>query len=48
MKTVGQKVESISVVGGKPGFKQQEEHGVSAFETITEQSFPGKWKVVYF
>ena len=48
MKTVGQKVESFSVVGVKPGFNHHEENGVSAFETLTEQSFPAKWKVIYF
>ena len=48
MKTVGDKIESFSVVGVKPGFNQHEENGVSAFETITEKSFPGKWKVIYF
>lgn len=48
MKTVGQKVEPFTVTGVKPGFNQHEERGVSAFETITEQSFPGKWKIVYF
>jgi alkyl hydroperoxide reductase subunit AhpC len=48
MKTVGDKVEAFSVVGVKPGFNNHEENGVSAFETITEKSFPGKWKVIYF
>ncbi|MCC7113036.1 MAG: peroxiredoxin [Burkholderiales bacterium] len=48
MKTVGQKIEAFSVTGVKPGFNHHEENGVSAFETITEASFPGKWKVVYF
>ena len=48
MKTVGQKVESFSVVGVKPGFNHHEENGVSAFEEINEKSFPGKWKIVYF
>jgi len=48
MKTVGDKLESFKVVGVKPGFNQPEEHGQSAFEDITEQSFPGKWKVIYF
>jgi lipoyl-dependent peroxiredoxin subunit C len=48
MKTVGEKLESFSVVGVKPGFNQHEEKGQSAFETITETSFPGKWKVIYF
>lgn len=48
MKTVGDKVESFSVVGVKPGFNNHEENGQSAFETITEKSFPGKWKIIYF
>lgn len=48
MKTVGDKLEAFEVVGVKPGFNQPEENGVSAFETLTETSFPGKWKIVYF
>ncbi len=48
MKTIGQKLEAFSVAGVKPGFNQHEENGVSAFETLTEKSFPGKWKVIYF
>jgi alkyl hydroperoxide reductase subunit AhpC len=48
MKTVGEKLEAFKVVGVKPGFNQHEEKGQSAFETLTEQSFPGKWKVIYF
>ena len=48
MKTIGDKLEAFSVTGVKPGFNQHEENGVSAFETITEKSFPGKWKVIYF
>lgn len=48
MKTVGDKLEPFKVVGVKPGFNQHEENGVSAFEDITESSFPGKWKVIYF
>src|SRR5262245_26763467 len=48
MKTVGQKLESFEVVGVKPGFNHHEENGVSAFETLSERSFPGKWKVIYF
>src|ERR1700757_5193321 len=48
MKTVGQKVTSFNIVGVKPGFNQHEENGVSAFEAINEQSFPGKWKIIYF
>jgi alkyl hydroperoxide reductase subunit AhpC len=48
MKTIGDKLDAFSVTGVKPGFNQHEENGVSAFETITERSFPGKWKVIYF
>ena len=48
MKTVGQKITSFNIVGVKPGFNQHEENGVSAFEPINEQSFPGKWKIIYF
>jgi lipoyl-dependent peroxiredoxin subunit C len=48
MKTIGQTVGAFAVTGVKPGFNQHEENGVSAFETITEKSFPGKWKVIYF
>jgi len=48
MKTVGDKLEPFSVAGVKPGFNAHEEKGESAFETITEKSFPGKWKVIYF
>jgi peroxiredoxin (alkyl hydroperoxide reductase subunit C) len=48
MKTVGDKLEAFKVTAVKPGFTQHEQNGVSAFETITETSFPGKWKVIYF
>lgn len=48
MKTVGDRLEPFKVVGVKPGFLQEEAHGQSAFEDLTEQSFPGKWKVIYF
>ncbi|HUH87660.1 MAG TPA: peroxiredoxin [Pusillimonas sp.] len=48
MKTVGDKLEPFKVIGVKPGFNLPEENGVSAFEDITESSFPGKWKVIYF
>ena len=48
MKTIGDKLEKFKVVGVKPGFNQHEENGHSAFEEITEESFPGKWKIIYF
>lgn len=48
MKTVGEQLEAFSVVGVKPGFNAHEENDISAFEVLTEASFPGKWKVIYF
>ncbi len=48
MKTIGDKLEAFKVIGVKPGFNTPEENGVSAFEDITESSFPGKWKIIYF
>ena len=45
---VGEKLPAFKVTGVKPGFMAHEEKGVSAFEDITEKSFPGKWKVIYF
>ena len=47
MKTVGDKLEAFKVTGVKPGFNEHEEKGQSAFETVTEKSFPNKWKVIY-
>ena len=47
MKPVGDKIEAFRVTGVKPGFNEHEENGQSAFETITEQSFAGKWKIIY-
>ena len=44
MKTVGDKLESFSVTGVKPGALAPD----NAFETITEKSFEGKWKVVVY
>lgn len=48
MKTIGDKLESFTVVGVKPGFNLPDENGASAFENLTAASFPGKWKVIYF
>ena len=42
MKTVGDKLEAFAVTGVKPG--QPED----AFFTITDESFPGKWKVIVY
>jgi len=48
MLTVGETLPEFKVVGVKPGFNNHEEGGVSAFETLTKESFPGKWKVIFF
>jgi peroxiredoxin (alkyl hydroperoxide reductase subunit C) len=48
MKTIGDRLEPFRVVAVKPGFNEFEENGHSAFIEFTEQSFPGKWKVIYF
>ena len=49
MKGVQEKLGDFSVVGVKPGFMKHEEEGKgSAFETIDQNSFEGKWKVIYF
>ena len=45
---IGEKLPTFSVVGVKPGFMFHEENGQSAFEPLTEASFPGKWKVIFF
>lgn len=47
-KTVGDTLDEFDVIAAKPGFNEPEENGESAFETITEKSFAGKWKVIYF
>ena len=48
MLGIGDKLPSFDIVGVKPGFHAQEEKGQSAFEALTEASFPGKWKIVFF
>lgn len=48
MLGIGDKLPAFKVTGVKPGFMQHEEKGQSAFEEITDASFPGKWKVIYF
>lgn len=48
MKTIGDSLEGFSVAAAKPGFNLPEEKGISAFENLTEKSFLGKWKVIYF
>ncbi len=48
MLGIGDKIPEFEVTGIKPKFNVHEENGESAFETITENSFEGKWKVIYF
>jgi peroxiredoxin (alkyl hydroperoxide reductase subunit C) len=48
MLGIGDKLPEFSVMGVKPGFMVHEEKGESAFEEITEKSFDGKWKVIFY
>ena len=48
MLGVGETLPDFEVVGVKPGFNMPTENGQNAFETITAQSFPGKWKCIYY
>jgi len=48
MLGVGKTLPDFKIVGVKPGFMRHEENGESAFETLTKESFPGKWKVIFF
>jgi len=44
MKTVGDKLEPFAITGVKPGKLTPND----AFQTITEESFPGQWKVIVY
>jgi alkyl hydroperoxide reductase subunit AhpC len=48
MLTVGDTLPEFTVTGVKPGFKAHLENGESAFFDITQNSFEGKWKLIYF
>jgi peroxiredoxin (alkyl hydroperoxide reductase subunit C) len=48
MLGVGEKLPNFKITGVKPGFNAHEENGQSAFETVTQDSFEGKWKVIFF
>ncbi len=48
MLGIGDPMPEFSVTGVKPKFMKHEENGQSAFETITQASFEGKWKVFFF
>jgi peroxiredoxin (alkyl hydroperoxide reductase subunit C) len=44
MKTIGDKVTPFAMTGIKPGVLTT----TDAFETITDQSFAGKWKIIVY
>jgi lipoyl-dependent peroxiredoxin subunit C len=48
MLGIGDTLPEFNVTGVKPGFNNHEENGTSAFEALTEKSFEGKWKVIFF
>ena len=48
MLGIGDKLPEFKITGVKPKFMQHEENGESAFEEITRDSFPGKWKIIFF
>lgn len=48
MLGIGDQIPEFCVTAAKPGFNTHEENGQSAFETITEKSFDGQWKVIFF
>ena len=45
---IGEKMPEFNLVSVKPGFNEPEESGESAFESFSDSSFDGKWKVIYF
>jgi lipoyl-dependent peroxiredoxin subunit C len=48
MLEIGDKVPPFDIVGVNPGFNNREEKGESAFQPLTEKSFEGKWKIIFF
>lgn len=48
MLGVGDILPEFQITGVRPKFMAHEEGGKSAFEQITRDSFPGKWRVFYF
>ncbi|MDB5418709.1 MAG: peroxiredoxin [Phenylobacterium sp.] len=48
MLGVGKTLPEFKITGVKPGFMRHEEDGESAFEALTSESFPGKWKIIFF
>ena len=48
MLGVGETLPDFKVTGVKPKFNRHEENGESAFDALNGDSFPGKWKVIFF
>jgi len=48
MLGIGDKLPEFTITGVKPKFMSHEENGESAFEEITQDSFEGKWKVLFY
>lgn len=48
MLGIGDKLPEFKIMGVKPKFMVHEENGQGAFEEITQDSFAGKWKVIFF
>lgn len=48
MLGIGDRLPSFKIMGVKPGFNEHEENGVSAFQELSEDSFAGKWKIIFF
>jgi lipoyl-dependent peroxiredoxin subunit C len=49
MQSIGYKLTPFRITGVKPGYtKPVGEDGQSAFLNITEKTFQGKWKVLYY
>ncbi len=48
MLTIGDTLPSFKLTVVKPTFQDHLEEGASAFEEITQDSFAGKWKIIFF
>ena len=48
MLGIGDILPDFQITGVKPKYMMHEEGGKSAFEKITQDSFPGKWKIYFF
>lgn len=48
MLGIGDNLPDFEITGVKPGFNEIDENDESAFETLTETSFPGKWRIIFF